>query len=486
MTAPSGLARKSIGTGSMFWFAVGASAPMVVLAGGVIATYAATGVVGVPLSFLVLAAALALFTVGYVAMSRYVPHAATFYAYLARGLGRVWGVSGSAVALVAYNCIQISLYGLAGATMSGLLGGRWWLWALGLWAVVALLGVLHVALNAVVLASVLFCEIVVILMFDAAAFTHPAGGSFSLVPMTPDALFVNGVGGAFALGIAAFIGYESAPVYGEEARSHRAVARATYGALLFIGLLYAASAWALAVNVGPAGVVDAARDPSSGIPFSIIEAYYGKALLWLATLLLITSIFAALLSFHNSVARYIFGLSRERVLPALFGHVGSGASRAGAPIGGSLVQSGTALAVIVVFAAVGADPLTMLFTWLSTIAAIGVMLLMAATSLAVIRFFRRGGGTHESVWQRSVAPTLGALAIAAVLATTVVNLSSLVGAEPGSALTWVLPGIIGGAAVVGLSWGLLLRARPDVYRGIGLGEPEPLAVLEHDLSDLQV
>jgi len=65
MNAPGGLARKSVGTPSLWFFAVGASSPMTVLAGGVIATYAATGVVGVPLSFLLLAGALALTAVSY-------------------------------------------------------------------------------------------------------------------------------------------------------------------------------------------------------------------------------------------------------------------------------------------------------------------------------------------------------------------------------------------------------------------------------------
>src|SRR2546430_17085385 len=99
MTAPSGLARKSIGTGSLFFFCVGASAPLTAVAGGVVATYGATGVIGVPLSFLVLAGALALFTIGYVAMVRYGPQAATFYALLARGLGRLWGMAGGVGAL---------------------------------------------------------------------------------------------------------------------------------------------------------------------------------------------------------------------------------------------------------------------------------------------------------------------------------------------------------------------------------------------------
>src|SRR5947209_18162846 len=101
-TAPSGLARKSIRTGSLFFFCVGASGPMIVVAGGVVQTYGATGVLGVPLSFLVLAGALAFFTVGYVAMVRYVPHAATFYALIARGLSRAWGLAAGCVALVSY------------------------------------------------------------------------------------------------------------------------------------------------------------------------------------------------------------------------------------------------------------------------------------------------------------------------------------------------------------------------------------------------
>src|SRR2546423_15320008 len=130
MTAPRGLARKSISTSSLFFFCVGASAPMTVLAGGVVQTYALTGVVGVPLSFLVLAGALAFFTVGYVAMARYVPHAATFYALLAPGLGRAWGLAGGTGARVADHRIQITLNGLLGVTGRALFNNTG---ARGLW-----------------------------------------------------------------------------------------------------------------------------------------------------------------------------------------------------------------------------------------------------------------------------------------------------------------------------------------------------------------
>jgi amino acid transporter len=488
------LARKSIGPVALFFFAVGASAPMTVLAGGVVATYASTGVIGVPLSFLVLAGALGLFTVGYVAAVRRIRHAAAFYALVAQGLGRVWGVAAGMVALVAYNCIQISLYGLLGASVSGLIGGVWWVWAYLALAVVATLGVLHIDLNARLLAVLLIAEIGVILMFDLAGLAHPAGG-LSLGPLLPSSLLVNGIGGVFALGIAAFIGYESGAFYGEEARSPQAVARATFGALAFVGAFYAVSSWAMAEALGtqtvgsgadaaPA-VVSAARDPGSGIPFSIIQAHYGPLMSALAQFLLITSILAAMISFHNSVARYVFAMARERVLPVVLGGVRAGV-RGGAPIGGSLIQSAVAFVVVSGFVAAGADPFTTLFTWLSTAAAIGVLVLMVAGSLAVIGFFRRDPRAYESGWQRTVAPGLGAVALFGVLAITVSNVNSLLGVAPGSALTWILPGIVVAAAVAGAGWGLVLRGRPLVWRGIGVGEPEPLAVPEHDLRGLQV
>jgi len=89
-----------------------------------------------------------------------------------------------------------------------------------------------------------------------------------------------------------------------------------------------------------------AADPTSGLPFSILEQHYGKPLAYVATLLLITSIFGAMLSFHNGVGRYVFGLSREGVLPQVFSRVGLSANRAGAPIGGSVPQSAVALLVL--------------------------------------------------------------------------------------------------------------------------------------------
>ncbi len=486
MTGAISLARKTIGGPGLWFFAVGGSAPMTVLAGSVVATYAGTGVIGVPLSFLVLAVVLAFLTVGYVAMSSHVPHAAVFYALLARGLGGVYGIAGGALALLAYNAIQISLYGLFGFTVADRLGGTWWLWAAVAWAVIAMLGVLQVVINARVLAWLLVLEIGVIVLFDLGAFTHPAGGSVSAQPLRPSELVVNGLGGVLAFGIAAFVGYEGGPVFGEEARNRAAVSRATFAALGFLGVFYAISSWALAVAIGPDRVVAVARDPQANLPFSLLAEMFGTAVAWLGAVLLVTSVFAAMLSFHNIVARYLFALGRERVLPARLARTRTG-TRGGAPVGGSLVQSGTAAVVVAAFAVAGADPITALFTWMASLAAVGLLVLLVGSSAAARSFFRRGGGRHEGPWVRVVAPVLGGLGGLVVLAVTVANLDSLLGIPRGSVRMLIVPGIVTVTLAAGLVWGLLLRRhRRVVFDLISRGRPDPLLVPEYRLADVDV
>ncbi len=235
--SPPRLARRRLGVISLIFFTVAASAPLTVLGGGVTTTYAVTGIAGVPLSFLLLGVALALFVVGYAAMSRYVANAGAFYSYLSQGLGRESAVGGAFVALISYNAIQIGLYGLFGAAIEQFISDKtgfdmpWWAWALCAWVVVGFLGASRVDLNARVLAVFLTCEVIAVTVYDIVALAHPASG-VSAHGFAPSKLFVHGVGAVFAFGVAAFIGFESGASYGEEVKDpRRTVARATYCAL---------------------------------------------------------------------------------------------------------------------------------------------------------------------------------------------------------------------------------------------------------------
>jgi len=479
------LARRTLGSGALSVFAVGASSPLTVLVGSTVSTYAITGIVGVPVSFIVVMLLLLLVAVGYVSMSRRVPHSAPFYAQLARGLNPTAGVAGAAVALLGYNAIQICLYGLIGTTVADQFGGTWWAWAAVAWVIVAVLGQFRGAANAKILGSLLALELATIVLFDIAAFANPAEQGISLAPMAPSHLLVTGASVVFMFAVAAFVGVESPPVFGEEARTPKAVAWGTFGSIVFLGVFYAVSSWAYITAAGVDDVQTAASDTDRG-PFAFLGRVFGFGMVDLATMLLVTSVLAAMTAFHATVARYTFAMARERVLPAVLSRVTGGAN-GGAPLAGSIAQSMTAAIVVSLFAVQGSDPMSTMFVWLSAIGAICVLLLLTVSSASAFFFFNAGGGANESALVRQVIPVVGAIVGVLVLLFLLGNLNTLLGTAPGSPVPVVVLAVVLGTVVAGLGWGAWLgRRRPELYREIGRGTPDPLTVLDQRLSDLAI
>jgi len=349
---------------------------------------------------------------------------------------------------------------------------------------VGLLGRLRVDLNATVFAWLLIAELTVLIGFDVAAFLHPADCQISLAPLLPSRLVVDGLGGVLAFGVACYAGFESAGAYGEEARTPRTVSRATFWALGFLGPLYALSSWALAVAVGPDQVAQATRE-DPGLLQSLLQAHLGLAASAAAGALLVTSILAAMISFHNTVARTVFGLARERIVPEGLARIGTG-MRGGAPTRGSAAQSGIALVILGVAVLFAVPPLTV-FTWLGTVGGLGLLMLLVATATASRQFFSSGGGTHEGIWVRHIAPVVGMVAGGLVLFAAVANLDSLLGLPPASPVARLVPALIAVTALGGLVHGLTLRfGKPEIYAGISHGRPDPLAVPDQRLGDLEV
>lgn len=473
-----GLARKTVSSWGMTVFGTAASAPMVVLVGGIVATYASTQMQSLPLLFLVVGAVVALLAVGYTALSQQVPHAAPYYANLARGLGRTMGVSGGAVALVAYNAIQISLYGLLGATLADLAGGRWWVWSAVALLLVAVLGVRAITLTAGVLATVLVLSLFIVLCFGTASVIDPAGGGSIWEGYSAGGLFASGIGGALALTVAAFMGVEAPASFAEEALDEDAVRRSVFSGVLFLAVVYSLAAWAMGVGVGAGQVAGVAADPAGGLPYSIMEERIGGFMTPVAQAVLIFAIITSLLAFHSVAARYAFAIAREGVLPSALASGGTG-TRVSAPVNGSLLQSGIAAVTVAAFALAGADPLGTLFTWLSTLGALGLLTLLIASAAAAIAFFRRPGAPRIGARESLVAPLLGILFGLVILGAMLLNMGSLLGTEPGSLAPLLLPAIVVVTAITGALWaGELRNNRPEVYAGIGDGRPDV-----HDVPD---
>ena len=456
---------------------IAASSPLTSMGGGAPVAWATTSVVGQPAIFIALAVILGLFAVGYAEMSRHVHNAGGFYAYIARGLGGTAGTSASMVALVAYNVMQTCIYGLFGATVSGFLAAhtsmktvKWWIPALICVLVIAVLGVLKIDLNAKVLGVMLGIECLIIAIMDVVFVAKPGPEGVSFHAFLPSSVPMAGAGAAFCFLFASFMGFESAPVYAEEThRPAKSIGRATYWAVGLIGVFYAISTWAMTVAIGPDKIVDAAGSSLQNggnllldTGAAKINVFFGEV----GNVFLITSLFAALLSFHNAVARYFFAMGRERLLPQALGRTNSSS---GAPALGSLLQTLIAAVVVISFAALKKDPILTLFTWGGNVGALGVLLLMAVTSISVIVFFVKRNAAGQLVPQLAAAGLSAALLLW-IFYLAFENFGLLIGADKSNTLNWQLPGLIIAAAAVGAAYGLFLKTtKPDVYRRIGLG-----------------
>jgi amino acid transporter len=476
------LARNRLGVASVVFFVVAAAAPLTVIAGGVVTAVDVTGVTAIPVGYLVMAVILALFAVGYVTMSRHLVNAGAFYAYIARGLGRVPGVGAAGIALLAYNAMQVGLYGALGYVSAQILAAvgvqvAWWICALAGWLIVGILGLLDIGINGRVLAVMLIAEVIVVVIYDAVMVAHPAGGKVRFDTLEPAQLGKPAIAAVLVVALAGFVGIEASVVFAEEAKDpKRTIARATYVAVTIVGLLYGCSAWAISVATGPDEFVARARGDGPELIFNLVLPYVGQTLVDVGHLLFLTSLFAALLAFHHTVARYSFALGREQVLPRSFGRV---VRRTGAPKMGSIAQSVVGLTVIVFYAVGGFNPMTTMFGRLTAWGGLGVLLLMTFTSIAVIGFFARDRH-DEPIWRRVLAPLIAGLLLLLLSVITIVNFGRLLN-EQDSALGWALPAAYLLVAVVGVVWAVILRIRrPAAFRKIGLGvegetEPGPRA-----------
>jgi len=233
---------------------------------------------------------------------------------------------------------------------------------------------------------------------------HGSQAGLSTALFEPAKIGSGSVGIAIIFAVASFIGFEATAIFRDEARDPaKTIPRATYTALLLIAGFYALSAWAVVSAWGDeAAVAQAAADPGNML-ITTVGNHLGAAGSDIAQVLLVTSMVAAVLSFHNVLARYVFSLGNSGALPA---SCGRSHGRHGSPHVASIVQTVSALVLVGVCAVAGMDPVTQVFAWMSGTAKVGVLALMTMTCLAVLVFFRRTKADRR-VWHTVVAPALG-------------------------------------------------------------------------------
>jgi amino acid transporter len=345
-------------------------------------------------------------------------------------MGIAPGVGSAFVSLVAYIAIQLAIFGFFGAVVGGTMNSTfgidwpWYIWTLIAWALVLILSLASVDVGAKLLGVLMGLELLSLLVtFFAVLFSGGGPEGIDLAAsFAPSNIFVGGLAGAsgiaFAFAFASYIGFEATAIYGEEAKEpHRTVPIATYVAVITITVIFAVTSWAMVSGLGPSVVVDRMVEISSvdGVPladpaavlFAVATEYVGP---WLATVmswLVISSLFAGLLAFQNSAARYFYAMGRAGVLPTKLDRV----NKAGAPVIASITTSVITLIIIAWFIIQKLDPVLNMFFWFSGMTVVAIVWVEILVCFSVVLFFRKTK-KDTRVWNTLIAPLAAAFFLA--------------------------------------------------------------------------
>lgn len=475
-TAPApashALERNSVGVPGIVFFVIAAAAPLTVVVALFPVVMTAGNGLGIAGAFALVSLVLLLFSVGYVAMSKHVTNAGAFYAYITRGLGRPVGLGSATLVIFAYNAIQLGLYGGIGYYAAEYSRGHfgltlpWWIYSFAAMGACLMLGVRRLHAGAVVLGVLLTLETAIIALLDGGIIaTGPAGGGhFSMVPFTPSAVFSGSIGVALMFAHASFIGFEGTAIYGEEARDPmRTVPRATYISVIFMGVFYSVTAWLIVNCFGIDRAVDVARKESGNFIFRASDLALGHWGTEMFQIFVITSMFAAILTFHNNVARYLFSLGRQGLFSS---RMGITHSTHHSPYIACYVQTVMVAAVVGIFAMTGLDPYTTLFTWFTGIGAVGIILTQAIASVAIFTYFRRTE-VDKRLWHTFVAPLLGIAGLGTLLFFALTSLDMLLGVA--GPLQWLFLAMLLGSFGVGVGYAFYLKTQRRAVYGALIG-----------------
>lgn len=473
---PTRSLKGSLGVTAIVFMVVAAASPLTVVGGAAPLGILLGNGVGFPSMYAISAVILLLFAVGLSAMTRHVPKPGAFFTFVGYGLGKPAGLASAFLALLTYTTIQVSVYGYIGYLLSVTFAGLgapeipWYLYALAAIAVVGFLGYRHIDLSSRVLGVLLVAEVGIVLVLAAAVIISGGADGLSAEPFVPSQVFSGSPGVGLMFAIAAFIGFEATAIFRDEAKDpSRTIPRATYIAVIGIGLFYTLASWALVMAWGPDEVVAVAGEDPGAMILRTTLMYLGPVGEVVINVLLITSMFACVLSFHNVITRYQHTMSNAGVLP---GRLGGVHPKHLSPHTSSLVQSITAAVLTIVFALMGLDPVLQVFTWFAGVATLAIAILMAITSLAVIVYFARTKQDRR-LWNTVIAPGLGFIGLIGSAIVIIVYFPMLVGDVDANGeasfgtVSAVLLALIVVCPLVGLAQAAYLkRRRPAAYANL--------------------
>lgn len=466
----TGLARNKLGVGAIVFLVLAAVAPVTVLVVVLPLAVALGNGGGLPVAILIVAAALLLMSVGYAQMTKEMTNAGGFYAIAVKGLGKTAGLITGIIATIGYNAFVAGGVGTIGffagmVVVPELTGGAVtldWFWTgLVLFVIVFLLARSGIQVSAVVLGIALVLEILLVATFAfSVLFTTGLDlGIFDPAVITSGSLWIG-----MLLAATAFIGFEATALFGEEAKDpRRTIPRATYTAIIVIGLMHAFAAWALvsAIGIFDAKTVAEEHLAAGDLTLMVVDQYLGPFAVLATLILVVVSLFAAQLAFHNSAGRYLFALGRARVLPQWLAKTNS----KGSPERALLVNLIFGIVIAAIFRFTFPDVpsiLTLVPVGLG-FATLAILIVQAIASLSIVVYYRRKKDSRW--WSTFIAPGIGFIALATFSIMALFNFPIVAGS--GEPYVVALPWILVASVIGGIIYGQYLKAqKPEVYAGL--------------------
>jgi amino acid transporter len=447
-------AKGGLSTWKIVFFVIAATTPMAAMVGTVPYGFALGTGAGLPAMYLIAGAVMLCFITGYAAMSRNVVNTGALYTYIRAGLGRIPGAGAAYLAVLSYATFTIGVAGVFGYFGHMMFGGPWPAYSAGLVLLMAVLGRRQLSVSVALLGFLMCAEIAVILLTDTGIAIHRGAAALPAVSFSPSLALGAGIAAAATFAFTSFIGIESAPLYGEEARDPRkSVARASYWAVALITVFYTMTSWLAVGGIGAGNVSARAAKEGGSLFFSLTTQYTASAVTAVMAILLVTSFVATGVAVHNATSRYLFALGREGLLPHW---LGERHPKHGSPARASAVQAGITGLAIAGFAVAGLDPYTNLGVSMISLATAGLMVLMLGASIAAIVYFvRKPADRHW--WRTATAPALSVAGLGAATVLVLGHYKYLTGTT--SVVVNGLPWLILVALAAGMTRALWLRTR---------------------------
>jgi amino acid transporter len=405
-------------------------------------------------------------------MARHVPKSGDFYSFISEGLGNITGLGAAFLAAASYLLLCVGSYAFAGVSTSVLITSMhgpetpWWLWAMLGWASVSILGYFHIEMSAKILSVAMVIEILIVMIFNVAVLASGGAEGVSAEPFSPIAFAHGEVGVTLLYAILVFMGFEATALFRDEVKAPNVtIPRATYGAVLIVGVLYTLSAYGLIVAYGANAPAIATSNTATMFP-DAIGKYVAPAFTQIALVSVIMSALAACVSIHNVLARYIFNLAVDRALPNYLGQIHP---RHMSPHRASNAVAFAGALLFLPFIVRNVDG-TVLYGRMTGVGSLGVIVLMAMVSASVVSWFvRRGVPSGANVFKVYIAPTIATVLLGAIDVFALLHFELVVGGDPGE--NTYLAGLLGLTMVAGcLVATVFRRKRPEIYAGLGGAE----------------